>query len=474
VTTLTLQPDSPTQSTPAADLLWGLDARALHDRFWASRCVQVVRAGHAEPIQKGPQLYLLIEPDSLLLFDPSELLERMRWLKPRSVRMRLVDHHEKAYEERVIAHPDGRFECIRRYYRPRARATGRAWFTEDPALADTWARSADFTVANRAMKSAHRRGSVMPWRQAGVVIDTARPAELERLRRVIQQTWTDPGAAIDTIYAHAPGIWVHESVVVPAGVRFIPPVWIGAGVRLTQDQVVPGPAILADLRRPDMLPSPVDWKDVEARPPLITDPSAVTSVMRSRKRLFDVAFSLAALAVTLPLYPFIMLAILFEDGPPFFFAHRRQTLGGREFPCIKFRTMVRNAERIKAELVAQNVCDGAHFYVKDDPRVTRVGRFLRKYHLDELPQFWNVLVGHMSVVGPRPSPDKENQYCPAWREARLSVRPGVTGLWQVRRTRAASTDFQEWVRYDLEYVQRQSFAFDIRIIFDTIRQILRV
>ncbi|MFG0257714.1 MAG: sugar transferase, partial [Phycisphaerales bacterium JB043] len=86
--------------------------------------------------------------------------------------------------------------------------------------------------------------------------------------------------------------------------------------------------------------------------------------------------------------------------------------------------------------------------------------------------FWNVLLGHMSVVGPRPSPDKENQYCPAWREARLSVRPGVTGLWQVRRTREPETDFQEWIQYDLEYVQHQSWKLDLWIIIQTVRHII--
>ncbi len=90
---------------------------------------------------------------------------------------------------------------------------------------------------------------------------------------------------------------------------------------------------------------------------------------------------------------------------------------------------------------------------KTIPRLTRVGRLIRKYNLDELPQFFNVLVGDMSVVGPRPSPRKENQYCPPWREARLSVRPGITGLWQVKRTRRTGSDFQEWIKYDIEYVE---------------------
>ena len=127
---------------------------------------------------------------------------------------------------------------------------------------------------------------------------------------------------------------------------------------------------------------------------------------------------------------------------------------------------------MKAELAAKNQADGPQFFIENDPRLLRCGGFLRKFQLDELPQFWNVLVGHMSVVGPRPSPDKENQYCPTWREARLSVRPGVTGLWQVQRTRQPQTDFQEWIKYDLEYVQRASFRLDVWIILNTVKRLL--
>ena len=177
--------------------------------------------------------------------------------------------------------------------------------------------------------------------------------------------------------------------------------------------------------------------------------------------------------LTLPLYPLVMLAIWLEDGRPFFFGHPRETRGGREFRCIKFRSMRKDAEQIKAQLRAANQADGPQFYMKQDPRLTRVGRFIRRTNIDELPQFLNVLRGDMSVVGPRPSPRSENQYSPAWREARLSVRAGVTGLWQVRRTRKPGMDFQEWIRYDLEYVQRQSWALDMSIIFRTLRMFLR-
>jgi lipopolysaccharide/colanic/teichoic acid biosynthesis glycosyltransferase len=130
------------------------------------------------------------------------------------------------------------------------------------------------------------------------------------------------------------------------------------------------------------------------------------------------------------------------------------------------------ADDVKRGLQRANEADGPQFYMRDDPRVTRVGRILRKLQIDELPQFLNVLVGHMSVVGPRPSPHAENQCCPAWREARLSVRPGVTGLWQVRRTRAQGLDFQEWIRYDLEYVARASWRLDLEILVRTVGVVL--
>jgi lipopolysaccharide/colanic/teichoic acid biosynthesis glycosyltransferase len=191
------------------------------------------------------------------------------------------------------------------------------------------------------------------------------------------------------------------------------------------------------------------------------------------KRAFDIIFALVALFLTLPFYPVIILAVLLEDGYPVFFTHARETLGGREFPCLKFRSMRKDAEKIKEGLAHRNQADGPQFFIENDPRLTRVGRILRKANLDELPQFFNVLLGHMSIVGPRPSPRRENQFCPAWREARLSVRPGVTGLWQVNRTRIRGTDFQEWIKYDIQYVENQSWALDLRIIAKTISVFLR-
>jgi len=190
------------------------------------------------------------------------------------------------------------------------------------------------------------------------------------------------------------------------------------------------------------------------------------------KRLIDITGALIGLALTLPLYPFIALAIKLDSPGPIFFIHRRQTLGGKEFGCIKFRTMVRNAQAFQREL--PNEVDGPQFHIEDDPRLTRVGRFLRRTNIDELPQLWNVLVGHMSLVGPRPSPDDENQYCPAWREARLSVRPGLTGMWQVYRENRAAGDFHQWILYDTLYIRQTSFRTDLTLIAETVRRFLRL
>ncbi|HUW32460.1 MAG TPA: sugar transferase [Planctomycetota bacterium] len=190
------------------------------------------------------------------------------------------------------------------------------------------------------------------------------------------------------------------------------------------------------------------------------------------KRAVDVAGAIVGIGITLPLYPFIVLVIKLDDPGPAFFVHRRQTLGGREFGCLKFRTMRHGSHELQLKL--PNEVDGPQFYIKNDPRVTRVGRFLRRTRLDETPQFWNVLLGQMSLVGPRPSPRRENQFCPAWREARLSVRAGLTGLWQTQGSPDRSAGgFHEWIHYDSQYVKECSLRTDLKVLWDTIRRIVK-
>jgi lipopolysaccharide/colanic/teichoic acid biosynthesis glycosyltransferase len=261
---------------------------------------------------------------------------------------------------------------------------------------------------------------------------------------------------------------------VDGGAKFIGPVWVGAGRHVHDGMTVIGPAVVWD--KPEAKPptEAIQWLAIEpTAPPPDPNPKDVTPLDRAFKRLFDIVFSFFAIVFSLPLYPLIMLAIWIEDGRPFFFAHKRETIGGREFGCLKFRSMRKDAEKIKEQLKKLNQADGPQFYMENDPRLTRVGRFLRKVNLDEIPQFWNVLLGDMSIVGPRPSPHRENQFCPPWREARLSVRPGITGLWQVRRTRRAGNDFQEWIRYDIEYVENRTWWLDMKILWKTFETIVR-
>ncbi len=193
----------------------------------------------------------------------------------------------------------------------------------------------------------------------------------------------------------------------------------------------------------------------------------------SCKRLFDATVAAVAIACLLPIGLVAAAAVKLQDGGPVFFTHKREGLHGKPFGCMKFRTMVMNAEEVKQKLRAINQVDGPQFKLERDPRITVVGRILRKTNVDELPQLINVLLGQMSLVGPRPSPFEENQMCPPWREARLSVKPGITGLWQVSRSRQRGpADFQEWILYDTQYVERRNFLLDIRILMLTVKEIL--
>ena len=192
----------------------------------------------------------------------------------------------------------------------------------------------------------------------------------------------------------------------------------------------------------------------------------------SVKRIIDIVIAATVLVLFAPVAPLIALAIKISSPGPVLFKDKRQGLGGRQFSCLKFRTMRTGADKIQEKLRAASEVDGPQFKIQDDPRITTVGHFLRATYIDEIPQFINVLLGQMSVIGPRPSPESENTMCPYWRDARLSVRPGITGLWQVCRTRKAMRDFQEWIHYDLEYVKNLSPRLDLWICWQTIKKLV--
>lgn len=186
------------------------------------------------------------------------------------------------------------------------------------------------------------------------------------------------------------------------------------------------------------------------------------------KRAVDVTASAAGLIALTPLLLGVAALIKLTSRGPVFFAHKRQGLGGHEFFCLKFRSMAVGADAMQDALRDKNEVDGPQFRIVKDPRLTRLGAWLRRFNIDELPQLFNVLFGNMSLVGPRPSPDSENQLCPAWRRTRLSVKPGITGLWQVlRRRQCPQSDFQEWIYYDVEYARHRSLWLDWQILLHT-------
>ncbi len=183
------------------------------------------------------------------------------------------------------------------------------------------------------------------------------------------------------------------------------------------------------------------------------------------KALFDKVVALTGLALVAPLFVVIMLAIKLTDRGPVFFRQIRVGKDGHSFSVWKFRTMVVDAEQRKAELAAHNEADGALFKMRRDPRITKVGGYLRRYSLDELPQLINVLVGDMSLVGPRPAlPVEAAKYGVPMRR-RLVVKPGMTGLWQVNGR--SDLPWDEAVRLDLRYVENWSFALDLQILWKT-------
>jgi exopolysaccharide biosynthesis polyprenyl glycosylphosphotransferase len=184
------------------------------------------------------------------------------------------------------------------------------------------------------------------------------------------------------------------------------------------------------------------------------------------KRAIDLVGAVAVMILLSPLLAGIALAITIGDRGPVLFRQDRVGLHGRIFKVVKFRTMTIDAEARRAEIATSNVINGHAFKVDDDPRITRVGRFLRRTSLDELPQVWNVLRGEMSLVGPRPPLADEVRAYDLWHRRRLSMKPGITGLWQVRGRR--DPEFDHWVEADLEYIDRWSLWLDVQIMFRTI------
>ena len=171
-----------------------------------------------------------------------------------------------------------------------------------------------------------------------------------------------------------------------------------------------------------------------------------------------------------PLMLLIALLIKLTSKGPVLFTQRRSGLNGRQFSLYKFRTMVNNAEELKSQLAQDNEMDGPVFKMKKDPRVTRLGSFLRKSSLDELPQLFNILKGEMSLVGPRPPLPEEVERYQLWQRRRLSMKPGLTCIWQVSGRNDIS--FDNWMKMDLDYIDNWSLLFDLKLISITVKEML--
>jgi exopolysaccharide biosynthesis polyprenyl glycosylphosphotransferase len=212
-------------------------------------------------------------------------------------------------------------------------------------------------------------------------------------------------------------------------------------------------------------------RPVAGLPLLHMDHPEFTGTKQVIKDAFDKLVGLSALALTAPVFLFVTLVIRLDDGGPAFFRQTRVGRDGRDFTVYKFRTMVMDAEKLKTELTASNDHDGVLFKMRKDPRITKVGSWLRRWSLDELPQLLNVVRGDMSLVGPRPAlPDEAARYGDYVRR-RLVVKPGLTGLWQVNGR--SDLSWEESVRLDLRYVENWSLVLDLQILWKTLSAVWR-
>ncbi|WP_302623688.1 exopolysaccharide biosynthesis polyprenyl glycosylphosphotransferase [uncultured Clostridium sp.] len=184
------------------------------------------------------------------------------------------------------------------------------------------------------------------------------------------------------------------------------------------------------------------------------------------KRIIDIVASFTGLILLSPLILIVSMLIKLESKGEVIFKQKRVGLNGKEFYMYKFRSMVINAEELKEQLESQNEMSGPMFKIKDDPRITKVGKFIRKTSIDELPQLINVIKGDMSLVGPRPSLPKEVKKFEQWMMERLEVKPGLTCIWQISGRN--NIDFEDWMKLDIKYVRERSLVLDFKLIFKTI------
>ena len=205
--------------------------------------------------------------------------------------------------------------------------------------------------------------------------------------------------------------------------------------------------------------------------PILEYSNAEVSGKRVGKRIFDIVIASIAIILLSPLFVLIIILIKFESPGGILYHSRRYGRRGKQFVMYKFRSMVSNADQVLQQIRHQNEVDGPIFKIKKDPRITSFGKFLRKYSIDEMPQLFNVIKGDMSLVGPRPLPTEQIEKEDLRQLQRLEVRPGITGLWQIRGR--SDISFERLVRWDIWYINNWSFWLDLKILLQTIPVVLK-
>jgi exopolysaccharide biosynthesis polyprenyl glycosylphosphotransferase len=207
-------------------------------------------------------------------------------------------------------------------------------------------------------------------------------------------------------------------------------------------------------------------------PNILMNPADRNDFEMALKRVIDILFSSVGLVILFPLCVLIAIVIKIDSPGPVFYRWKILGLHKRPLVSYKFRTMIQNADEMKAQLLDNNEMKSIAFKMRDDPRITRAGKWLRKYSLDELPQLWSVLKGDLSLVGPRPPLQSEVEAYEGWHRRKLSVKPGLTCLWQVSG-RNKIADFDEWIRLDLEYIDEWTLWMDLKILIKTIPAVIK-
>jgi exopolysaccharide biosynthesis polyprenyl glycosylphosphotransferase len=244
---------------------------------------------------------------------------------------------------------------------------------------------------------------------------------------------------------------------------------IAETIRCCEEQGVPV-RIPYDLFMPGISMQTVDM--VEGLPVLSLDPSAVSNGYLFMKRAIDIVVSAVLLGMFSPLLLLVAIRIKLDSPGPLLFVQKRVGMNKRTISILKFRTMRVNSEAMQPALECRNEAGGPVFKIRDDPRVTTFGRILRQTSIDELPQLLNVLVGHMSLVGPRPLPLRDVEgFRRDWQRRRFSVRPGITCLWQVSGRSAIS--FDQWMEMDMQYIDTRNLLLDFKILARTVPAVLR-